>query len=259
MPFTIENLTLALGGKPVLRGISANLPAQGITGIIGPNGCGKSTLLRCLAGVLRPEIGPEAGRVLRQGQAVAGLAPKARARRIALLPQSALAPPGLSVAQLVARGRTSWLRPFQPMARADHAAVAQALADVGLSDLADQPLEALSGGQRQRAWIALVLAQDCGTVLLDEPLNFLDLPHQAELVALLRRLSQTRAVVMILHDLTIAARICDHVLALRAGQLIAAGPPEAVLAEAPLQATFGIGFTRQSLPDGGPVILPKGL
>ncbi|MBL8563242.1 MAG: ABC transporter ATP-binding protein [Gemmobacter sp.] len=255
MPFTIETLTLALGGKPVLRGISASLPARGITGIIGPNGCGKSTLLRCLAGVLRPET----GRVLHQGQAVAGLAPKARARRIALLPQSALAPPGLSVAQLVARGRTPWLRPFQPMARADRAAVAQALADVGLSDLADHPLEALSGGQRQRAWIALVLAQDCGTVLLDEPLNFLDLPHQAELVALLRRLSQSRAVVMILHDLTIAARICDHVLALRAGQLVAAGPPEAVLAEAPLQATFGIGFTRQSLPDGGPVILPKGL
>ena len=255
MPFTIENLTLALGGKPVLRGISASLPAQGITGIIGPNGCGKSTLLRCLAGVLRPEM----GRVLHQGQAMAGLAPKARARRIALLPQSALAPPGLTVAQLVARGRTPWLRPFQPMGRADHAAVAQALADVGLSDLADHPLEALSGGQRQRAWIALVLAQDCGTVLLDEPLNFLDLPHQAELVALLRRLSQSRAVVMILHDLTIAARICDHVLALRAGQLVAAGPPEAVLAEAPLLATFGIGFTRQNLPDGGPVILPKGL
>ena len=255
MPFKVENLGVALGGRPVLRGIRCALPPRGITGIIGPNGCGKSTLLRCLAGILRPE----AGAVLHDGQPVAQLSPKARARRIALLPQSALAPPGLSVAQLVARGRTPWLRPFQPMSRADHAAVARALADVGLADLADHPLDSLSGGQRQRAWIALVLAQDCGTLLLDEPLNFLDLPHQAELVSLLRGLSQSRAVVMILHDLTIAARICDHVLALRAGQLVAAGPPQQVLTEAPLQATFGMGFACETLPDGRPVILPLGL
>ncbi|HBU14513.1 MAG TPA: cobalamin/Fe(3+)-siderophore ABC transporter ATP-binding protein, partial [Gemmobacter sp.] len=117
-----------------------------------------------------------------------------------------------------------------------------------------------SGGQRQRAWIALVLAQECGTILLDEPLNFLDLPHQAELLHLLRDLGRSRSIVMILHDLTIAARVCDHMLALRAGRLVAAGPAADVLVAEPLRATFGIGFDCGILPDSGkPVILPGAL
>lgn len=256
MPFDVQDLTLRLGGALVLDCISCRLPERGITGIIGANGSGKTTLLRCLAGIQRPET----GRVCHAGSDISQLAPKARARRIAMLPQSALAPAGLTVRQLVARGRTPWLRPFQPMTRTDHAAVARALSDVGLTDLAARPMDSLSGGQRQRAWIALVLAQDCGTVLLDEPLNFLDLPHQTELVHLLRRLATDRSVVMILHDLTIAARICDHVLALKAGQLVASGPPAEVLAEAPLRASFGIEFDCLSLPvSGKPVILPQGL
>lgn len=256
MPFDVQDLTLRLGDALVLNGISCRVPARGITGIVGANGSGKTTLLRCLAGVLRPA----SGRVQHAGRDIAQLAPKTRARQIAMLPQNALAPEGLTVRQLVARGRTPWLRPFQPMTRADHAAVARALADVGLSDLAARPLDSLSGGQRQRAWIALVLAQDTDTVLLDEPLNFLDLPHQTEFVQLLRRLAVARSVVMILHDLTIAARVCDHVLALRAGQLVASGPASEVLTEAPLRATFGIDFDCLSLPENGkPVVLPQGL
>ncbi|MDZ4311230.1 MAG: ABC transporter ATP-binding protein [Cypionkella sp.] len=256
MPFDVQDLTLRLGDTTVLNGINCRLPEGGITGIIGANGSGKTTLLRCLAGVLRPQ----SGRVYHAGSDIAQLAPKTRARRIALLPQTALAPAGLTVQQLVARGRTPWLRPFQPMTHGDHAAVARALTDVGMTDLAARPLDSLSGGQRQRAWIALVLAQDTGTVLLDEPLNFLDLPHQTELVHLLRRLASVRSVVMILHDLTIAARVCDHVLALKAGQLVASGPPAEVLAEAPLRAAFGIDFECLSLPGSGkPVVLPQGL
>lgn len=256
MPFDVQDLTLSLGETPVLNGITCRLPERGIIGVIGANGCGKTTLLRCLSGVLRPAT----GRVRHEDQDIAALSPKARARRIAMLPQSAIAPPGLTVQQLVARGRTPWLRPFQPMSRADHAAVSQAITDVGLTDLAHRAVDSLSGGQRQRAWIALVLAQESGTVLLDEPLNFLDLPHQAELVQLLRRLSASRSVVMILHDLTIAARVCDHVLALRAGRLVASGPPAEVLAEGPLRATFGIGFDCLTLPESGkPVVLPEGL
>ena len=134
------------------------------------------------------------------------------------------------------------------------------MAAVGLTDLAPRPVDSLSGGQRQRAWIALVLAQECGTILLDEPLNFLDLPHQAELLHLLRDLGRSRSIVMILHDLTIAARVCDHMLALRAGRLVAAGPAADVLAAEPLHATFGIGFDCSILPDSGkPVILPEAL
>lgn len=256
MPFDVQDLTLRLGETPVLNGITCRLPDRGITGVIGANGCGKTTLLRCLSGVLRPAT----GRVRHEGQDVAALSPKARARRIAMLPQSAIAPPGLTVQQLVARGRTPWLRPFQPMSRADHAAVSQALVDTGLTDLAHRAVDSLSGGQRQRAWIALVLAQESGTLLLDEPLNFLDLPHQTELVHLLRRLSVHRSVVMILHDLTIAARVCDHVLALSAGRLVASGPTAEVLTEGPLRATFGIGFDCLTLPESGkPVVLPQGL
>lgn len=256
MPFDVQNLTLRLGRKPVLHGITTRLPERGITGIIGANGCGKTTLLRCLAGVLRPD----AGRVLHGGVDVGTLPPRLRAQTIALLPQTATAPPGLTVRQLVARGRTPWLRPFQPMTRADHTAVDGALKAVEITALTAHPVDSLSGGQRQRAWIGLVLAQFSGTLLLDEPLNFLDLPHQTGLLHLLRSLSATRSVVMILHDLTIAARVCDHVLALRDGQLVATGAAASVLTEGPLRQTFGIGFDCVSLPGSGKaVILPEGL
>ncbi len=255
MPFQVRDLSIHLAGTPILHGLEFDLPPGGITGIIGANGSGKTTLLRALAGLLPPD----SGRILHQGQDVARIPARARARLIAMLPQSALAPPGLTVRQLVARGRTPWLRPFLPMTPADHAAVARALQAVGLNDLAERAVDSLSGGQRQRAWIALVLAQESGTILLDEPLNFLDLPHQAELVALLKRLGESRSVVMILHDLTIAARVCNRVLALRDGRLVRFGPPAAVLAPEPLRQTFGIGFDCTALPGGKPVVLPAGL
>lgn len=255
MPFEARNLSITLGGTQILHGVDFDLPAGGITGIIGANGSGKTTLLRALAGLLAAD----GGQIHHQGQDLARMPARARARQIAMLPQSAQAPPGLSVRQLVARGRTPWLRPFLPMTPGDHAAIDRALQAVGLQDLAARMVDSLSGGQRQRAWIALVLAQESGTILLDEPLNFLDLPHQAELVALLRRLGQSRSVVMILHDLTIAARVCDQVLALRQGRLVAFGPPRDVLAPAPLQDTFGIRFECLSLGAGKPVVLPAGL
>ena len=255
MPFQIDDLSIELGGTPVLRGVGFTLPTDSITGIIGANGSGKTTMLRAMAGLLAPQRGS----VRHLGQDIAQMSARQRARCIAMLPQSAAAPPGLTVRQLAARGRTPWMRPFLPMGPADHAAVDRALDAVGLRDLAHRPVDRLSGGQRQRAWIALVLAQECDTILLDEPLNFLDLPHQAELVALLRDLARTRSIVMILHDLTIAARVCDQVLALSGGQVVAIGPPGAVLTPDPLRKTFGIDFDCTSLPDGRPVVLPAGL
>jgi iron complex transport system ATP-binding protein len=145
------------------------------------------------------------------------------------------------------------------MTATDQAAVDRAMQAVGLNDLAACNLDSLSGGQRQRAWIALVLAQESGTILLDEPLNHLDLPHQAELVHLLRTLGQNRSVVMILRDLTIAARVCDHILALRARRLVASGTPDMVLTEAPLREAFGIAFDCHDLPNGKQLVLPVGL
>lgn len=254
MPFEIRELSVSLGGVPVLHGLDFTLPAGGITGIIGANGSGKTTLLRAMAGL----VPPARGTVRHEGRDVAALAPGARARRIAMLPQSALAPPGLTVRQLVARGRTPWMRPLMPMGPQDRTAVDRALHSVGLTDLAARPVDSLSGGQRQRAWIALVLAQECETILLDEPLNFLDLPQQAELVGLLRQLGQARSVVMILHDLTIAAHVCDQVLALRDGRLVTLGPPSEVLSPEPLRDTFGIVFDCATLPDGRHVVLPAG-
>jgi len=254
MPFQTQNLSIRLGGKRILQDVTFNAPVGGITGIIGPNGSGKTTLLRALAGLLSPDT----GHVLHDGQDLGRIPPRDRARRIAMMPQTAQAPAGLTVRELVARGRTPWLRPFLPMTAADQGAVDRALAACGLNDLAARAVDSLSGGQRQRAWIALVLAQESGTVLLDEPLNFLDLPHQSELVSLLRTVGATRSVMMILHDLTIAARVCDHVLALRDGRLVAFGTPADVLAPAPLKQTFGIDFSC-TRPDGRPVILPAAL
>lgn len=255
MSYRIEYLSVRLAGKTILNGIDLSLPGGGITGIIGANGSGKTTLLRAMAGLLPPA----AGRVCHDGADLTAMSVRERARRIAMLPQTAAAPPGLTVRQLVARGRTPWLRPFLPMTPKDQAAVDRALKAVALTDLASRRVDSLSGGQRQRAWIALVLAQESRTILLDEPLNFLDIPHQTELAALLRTLGRAHDVVMILHDLTIAARLCDHVVALREGRLVALGSPATVLAAGPLRDTFGIGFDCLALPDGRPVILPEGL
>ncbi|MBL4600827.1 MAG: ABC transporter ATP-binding protein [Rhizobiaceae bacterium] len=254
MSFTVRNLDIYLGRSQILHDLSFSLPSRGVTGIIGANGCGKSTLLRGLAGVLPAQ----SGNILYEGEEVTSMSPRIRARRIALLPQSGLAPPGLTVRQLVTRGRTPWLRPFLPMTPSDQAAVEQAMRAVGLTDLSARSVDSLSGGERQRAWIALVLAQESGIVLLDEPLNFLDLPFQAELVKLLRGLRQTCRIVIILHDLTVAARLCDHVLALKSGRLVASGPPSEVLTRDLLSATFGVDFDVQDLPGTGKrVVLPE--
>lgn len=255
MSYHIQDLSIRLSGKPILNDLDFALPVGGITGIIGANGSGKTTLLRAMAGLLSPE----AGRVVHGTADLSTLSARNRARRIAMLPQSAVAPAGLTVRQLVIRGRTPWLRPFLPLTPKDHAAVDRALTAVGLTDLAARRVDSLSGGQRQRAWIALVLAQESDTLLLDEPLNFLDIPHQADLVNLLRELGRTRTVIMIVHDLTIAARLCDRVLSLRDGRLVAFGASADVLTTEPLRQTFGIDFDCFALPHGKPVILPRSL
>ncbi len=236
--FELRGLSLTPGARAVYRDFSLTLPEGGITGIIGPNGCGKSTLLRCLAG-LAP---PQAGQVLFRGRPLAALAGGERARRIAFLPQDPPPQPEMTVAGLVAKGRTPWRRPFLPPSREDRRAVEAALAATGLADLRDRRMATLSGGQRQRAWLALALAQETGVILLDEPTSALDLPYQLALLRLLQDLAgaKGRSIVMVLHDLTLAGRFCDHVVGLADGQVVTAGPPANAITPEALDRLYGL-------------------
>ncbi|MFD1912382.1 ABC transporter ATP-binding protein [Halodurantibacterium flavum] len=255
MMLEAQDLRLGFAGKVVIDRLSLRLPAGQMTAIIGPNGCGKSTLLRGLARLLRPM----AGRVLLEGCDINALPTRQVARRLALLPQSPIAPEGISVADLVARGRAPWRGPFG-LGPADRDAVAHALAVTGLAAHGARPLSALSGGQRQRAWIAMALAQDTPLLLLDEPTTWLDLPHQVELLSLLQRLraGRGRTVVTVLHDLGLAARFADHVVVVAGGAILAEGPPAEVVTPDTLRAAFGLEAV--VIPDpvaGTPLVVPK--
>lgn len=236
--FDIRALTVRLGQQVIYDRFDATLPDCGLTGIIGPNGCGKSTLLRCLGGLLEPQDGA----VHLRGRPLAAMAPAERAQRIAFLPQEPPALPDMTVEGLVAKGRTPWRRPFLPPSIEDREAVAQALAATDLSALRHRRLAALSGGQRQRAWIAMALAQQTEVILLDEPTSYLDLPHQIRLMALLRDLAEDhgRRVVMVLHDLTIAARFCDHLLGLSEGAAACSGPPDEAITPDSVARLYGL-------------------
>ena len=248
-------LTLSYDGRPVIEGLDLSLTSDKVTAIIGPNGCGKSTLLKALARVL-PAQG---GTVTLDGEAVSAIAPRALARRLAILPQSLHAPEGIRVADLVRRGRLPWRGLLSPWREEDRAACAQAMEAVGMTGLADRDLGELSGGQRQRAWLALVLAQQTPWLLLDEPTTYLDLTHQMEVLGLLRRLNRRSgtAVVSVLHDLNLAARYSDHLVLLANGGVIAAGAPGEVLTPDNLSSAFGL--TAKVMPDpvtGTPMVVP---
>lgn len=253
----IRDLVLSYDDRVVVDSLDLEVDDGGITAIVGPNGCGKSTLLRALGRLLRPR----SGSVLLDGKEISSLRTRDVARRLGLLPQSPVAPEGLTVADLVARGRhphQSWLRQWSGE---DEAAVAEALAWTGLGDLADRPLDELSGGQRQRAWLSMALAQDTEVLLLDEPTTYLDLAHGIELLDLVDRLhdERGRTVVLVLHDLTMAARYADRLVVMAAGRVVAAGEPGEVLTEDLVREVFGIRAV--VVPDpvsGRPLVLPVG-
>ncbi|MFQ1004089.1 ABC transporter ATP-binding protein [Modestobacter sp. SSW1-42] len=247
-------LDLGYDGTRVVHALDLQLPPGRVTAIVGPNGCGKSTLLGALARVHEAQ----GGAVLLDGRDLATLKPKDAARRIGLLPQTAAAPDGLTVRDLVRYGRhphQGLLRQWSPE---DADAVQRALAAADLLDLADRPLDQLSGGQRQRAWIAMVVAQQTAVVLLDEPTSALDLGHQLEVLELVHDLAaQGRTVVLVLHDLSTACRHADHLVALRAGRVVAEGPPADVVTAGLVRELYGVEAAVLRDPTSGtPVVCP---
>ncbi|MFE4976328.1 ABC transporter ATP-binding protein [Kitasatospora sp. NPDC056651] len=250
-----RGLTLAYEARTVVEDLDVAIPDGRVTVIVGPNACGKSTLLRALGRLLKPVRGS----VLLDGEELARVPTKRIAQRLGLLPQSPTAPEGISVADLVARGRQphqSWWQQWSPE---DEEAVAEALERTSTADLADRSMDELSGGQRQRAWIAMALAQGTDILLLDEPTTYLDIAHQVEVLDLVRRLNveRDRTVVAVLHDLNQAARYADHLVAMRDGRVVAQGAPGDVVTAGLVREVFGLDSV--VVPDpvtGTPLVVP---
>jgi ABC-type cobalamin/Fe3+-siderophores transport system ATPase subunit len=252
-----DDVRLAYDGRVVVDGLSFGVPDGQITAIVGPNACGKSTLLRALSRLLRPS----AGSVVLDGDLIHRLSTKEVARRLGLLPQSPIAPEGIIVSDLVARGRTPHQKLFQQWSRDDETAVVAALEATGTADLADRPVDELSGGQRQRVWIAMAIAQQTDLLLLDEPTTFLDIAHQIEVLDLTADLNrhQGRTVVVVLHDLNLACRYAHHLVAMRDGAIVAAGAPADVITAETVSSVFGLDCLVIADPvSGTPLVVPIG-
>ncbi|WP_051062862.1 ABC transporter ATP-binding protein [Ilumatobacter nonamiensis] len=253
----VVDLQLGYGDREVIESLDLVIPPGRMTAIVGPNACGKSTLLRSMSRLLAPKR----GQVLLDGEQVHRLPAKEVARTLGLLPQSPIAPEGITVADLVGRGRHPHQSIFSRWSKDDDIAVAAALQATETVDLADRPVDELSGGQRQRVWIAMSLAQQTDLLLLDEPTTFLDVSHQVEVLDLLTDLNRVRGttVVMVLHDLNMAARYADHLIALSDGRLHAAGPPDQVLTVDMIRTVFGLESRVIVDPTSGqPLMLPMG-
>ncbi|CAM5292488.1 ABC transporter ATP-binding protein [Streptomyces microflavus] len=254
---TAERLTLGYGDRTVVSSLDLVVPPGAITVVVGANACGKSTLLRSMSRLLAPRE----GRVVLDGKEVHRRPAKELARTLGLLPQSPVAPEGITVSDLVGRGRHPHQSMFSRWNEKDDAAVASALEATATEPLADRAVDELSGGQRQRVWIAMALAQQTDLLLLDEPTTFLDASHQIEVLDLLTDLNRSRGttIVMVLHDLNLAARYADHLIALADGTLHAFGPPAEVLTEETVRAVFGLESRVIEDPvSGRPLMLPIG-
>ena len=251
------DLTLAYDKDPIVRELSLQIPTGKITSIVGANACGKSTLLRGLARLMKPA----GGSVLLDGTSIQTLSTRSVATRLGILPQSPSAPEGITVADLVSQGRTPHQQWLSRWSATDEQVIVDAMRATGTLELANRTVDQLSGGQRQRVWIAMTLAQGTDLMLLDEPTTFLDVAHQVDVLDLLVDLNrdQSRTVVMVLHDLNQAALYSDHLVAMRDGRIVAAGPPAEIITEELVRDVFGL-TCRVVLDEvtGSPHIFPMG-
>jgi ABC-type cobalamin/Fe3+-siderophores transport system ATPase subunit len=250
-----EGVTLSYDRRTVVRGMDVSIPDGSFTVVVGPNACGKSTLLRGLARMLTPAEGT----VWLDDRPISEYGAKEVARRLALLPQSPTAPDGITVLDLVARGRYPHQRLLRQWSRTDEEAVSRAMAATGVTELAERDVGELSGGQRQRVWIAMVLAQETPLLLLDEPTTFLDIAFQLDVLDLCADLHAggERTLVAVLHDLNHACRYATHLIALREGAIVAEGPPSEIVDAALVEKVFGL--RSEVIPDpqtGTPMVVP---
>jgi len=251
------DLSLGYGDRLIVDGLSVDIPIGQVTVIIGANGCGKSTLLRGLARLLSPS----SGAVLLDGRSLQSTPSKEVAKVLGLLPQAPIAPEGITVADLVGRGRYPHQGWFRQWSDADDQAVADALTATDTVDLADRPIEEMSGGQRQRVWIAMALAQQTDLLLLDEPTTYLDLSHQVEVLDLLTDLNRRRGttVVIVMHDLNLACRYADHLIAMKNGTIVRQGPPAEVITPSIMREVFSMRATIVTDPvSQTPTVVPIG-
>ena len=245
-----ERLSLAYDGMEVVSDLRLRVPPGRITVVVGPNACGKSTLLRGLARLLRPR----SGAVMLDGAAIHTQPTRRVATKLGILPQSATAPDGITVAELVSRGRYAHQSWFGRWTQTDADAVGAAMARTGITDLAERAVDELSGGQRQRAWIAMALAQETDILLLDEPITYLDLAHQIEVLDLLVDLNRDdgRTILLVLHDLNHACRYGEHLVVMHEGAIVAQGPPDEVMSERLVSDVFRLDCGRKPTRDGEP-------
>lgn len=251
-----HDLSVGYGDEMIVHDVSLSIKPKAITALVGPNGCGKSTLLKAFGRVLPAE----SGSVLLDGKPICSYATREVARRMALLPQGPMAPEGLTVTELVAQGRFPHQTLFRQWSPGDRAAVERAMALTDLEALADRSVQSLSGGQRQRCWLAMILAQDTPLLLLDEPTTFLDLKVQVDLMALLSRIGaeEERTMLIVLHELNLAAAFADHIVMMRDGRIVSEGAGVDVIRPEELRSVFDL--RSDVIPDpltGRPVCLPR--
>lgn len=252
-----DAIHVSRGTTGILHDLSVTIPDASFTAIVGANGCGKSTLLMTLARLLTPK----AGEVKLDGVPISEMRPKEFARIVGLMPQTATAPDGITVSELVACGRFPYQKALRQWSRADEEAVARALDLTGMREIATRNVNELSGGQRQRAWIAMVLAQETPIIFLDEPTSFLDIAHQIELMTLLENLNREsgRTIVAVLHDLNQACRFATHMIAMRDGRIVAEGEPGAIMTEELVADVFSLHAIIASDPvSRTPMVVPRG-